>query len=346
MKRRMADSIFALKEKERREFFQAASAKTGRLDTLIEKDIWVVWALSALYESPLGAHLVFKGGTSLSKGFGDLIKRFSEDVDLTYDIRELAPDLLPAGWEKREEPLPEDPAEAKKILGKIQKKRLPNWIKTSVLPVLEARQKVDKVNVAFRLEDEKLFIDYGKAEQGYVKPNVQLEFGARSTGEPAEVKAVTCYAEGVSGDILLPKAKPRIMVPRRTFWEKATAVHVFCRQSKPIAERLARHWYDLDQLDRAKVSDEAMADKPLARRVANFKTISFPAKDGKGEPIDYFAAVGGGLQLAPTGDHLKELEKDYASMREGQLLPEAAVSFAELMKRCSAIEAKLNAAMR
>lgn len=258
----MADSIFALKEKERREFFQAASAKTGRLDTLIEKDVWVVWALSALYESPLGAHLVFKGGTSLSKGYNDLIKRFSEDVDLTYDIRELTPDLLTENWQMREEPLPDNPAEAKKVLDKIRKKKLPDWIKASVLPVLEARKKADKVNVTFRLEDEKLFIDYGKAEQEYVKPNVQLEFGARSTGEPAEVKAVSCYAEAVSGDVLLPKANPRIMVPRRTFWEKATAVHVFCRQSKPIADRLARHWYDLDQLDRAKVSDEAIVDKP------------------------------------------------------------------------------------
>ena len=105
----MADSIFALNEKERRDFFRVAAAKTGRLDTSIEKDVWVVWALSALYESPLGAHLVFKGGTSLSKGYNDLIKRFSEDVDLTYDIRELAPDRAPAGWEKREEPLPDDP---------------------------------------------------------------------------------------------------------------------------------------------------------------------------------------------------------------------------------------------
>jgi hypothetical protein len=346
MKRRMADSIFALNEKERREFFQAASAKTGRLDTLIEKDVWVVWALSALYESPLGAHLVFKGGTSLSKGFNDLINRFSEDVDLTFDIRQLAPDLLPDGWEKREEPLPDDPAAAKKIIRKIREKRLPDWIKGQVLPLLEARAKTDKAKVDFRQEDERLFIDYGKAGEGYVKPNVQLEFGARSTGEPAKAQAVSCYAEGVSADILLPKATPRIMAAERTFWEKATAVHVFCKRKKPIADRLSRHWYDLDQLDRAKVSDQAAADKALAKRVATFKSTTYPDTDTTGAAIDYHAATTGHLQLTPTGDHLKELQQDYASMRDGQLLPGDAVSFDELMKRCAAIEATINAATR
>jgi hypothetical protein len=49
--------------------------------------------LAALYGSPLGERLVFKGGTSLSKAY-KVIRRFSEDVDLTYDIRAIAPDLV------------------------------------------------------------------------------------------------------------------------------------------------------------------------------------------------------------------------------------------------------------
>ena len=59
----------------------------------LEKDVWVVWALATLYGSPLGEHLAFKGGTSLSKAYG-AIRRCSEDVDLTYDIRAIAPDLV------------------------------------------------------------------------------------------------------------------------------------------------------------------------------------------------------------------------------------------------------------
>ena len=46
---------------------------------LIEKDYWVTHTLWALHET--GLDVWFKGGTSLSKGFG-IIRRFSEDLDL------------------------------------------------------------------------------------------------------------------------------------------------------------------------------------------------------------------------------------------------------------------------
>jgi len=50
----------------------------------IEKDFWVCWTLDALFHRlPAGGpRLLFKGGTSLSKGYG-LISRFSEDIDIT-----------------------------------------------------------------------------------------------------------------------------------------------------------------------------------------------------------------------------------------------------------------------
>jgi hypothetical protein len=49
---------------------------------LVEKDYWVTHALWALHEQ--GFEVWFKGGTSLSKGFG-LIHRFSEDLDLKVE---------------------------------------------------------------------------------------------------------------------------------------------------------------------------------------------------------------------------------------------------------------------
>lgn len=49
---------------------------------LVEKDYWVTHVLWALQH--LGFDVWFKGGTSLSKGFG-LIERFSEDLDLKLE---------------------------------------------------------------------------------------------------------------------------------------------------------------------------------------------------------------------------------------------------------------------
>ena len=69
----------------------------------------MVWALAQLFDSSFGPHLVFKGGTSLSKAY-HAIRRFSEDVDLTYDIRAIAADLV----EGIEESLPRTRSEEKK----------------------------------------------------------------------------------------------------------------------------------------------------------------------------------------------------------------------------------------
>ena len=50
----------------------------------IEKDWWVTIALKALFQTDCRDSLIFKGGTSLSKGF-NIIERFSEDIDLAIN---------------------------------------------------------------------------------------------------------------------------------------------------------------------------------------------------------------------------------------------------------------------
>ena len=47
----------------------------------VEKDYWITLVLSRLAKTKYANETVFKGGTSLSKGF-NLINRFSEDVDI------------------------------------------------------------------------------------------------------------------------------------------------------------------------------------------------------------------------------------------------------------------------
>lgn len=56
--------------------------ETGIDAALIEKDYWITHSLWALHRT--GLEIWFKGGTSLSKGFG-LIDRFSEDLDLMVE---------------------------------------------------------------------------------------------------------------------------------------------------------------------------------------------------------------------------------------------------------------------
>ena len=96
----MADTQFQrLSAFERRDALDVAARRRGQETFLLEKDTWIVATLGVLFEAPFGRHLVFKGGTSLSKVWR-AIRRFSEDIDITYDIRGLAPDLVAGGGEE------------------------------------------------------------------------------------------------------------------------------------------------------------------------------------------------------------------------------------------------------
>jgi hypothetical protein len=73
-----------VKPERRIEILNLVSNKTGLPAIAIEKDWWVTLTLKACFALNFSKSLVFKGGTSLSKGWG-LIERFSEDVDLAID---------------------------------------------------------------------------------------------------------------------------------------------------------------------------------------------------------------------------------------------------------------------
>lgn len=60
---------------------RATAEWMGILPAFVEKDYWTSKILQNLSNSTYGSKIVFKGGTSLSKGYS-LVSRFSEDVDL------------------------------------------------------------------------------------------------------------------------------------------------------------------------------------------------------------------------------------------------------------------------
>ncbi len=335
----MAEAFLALSLEDRRELLAAAPGRgLERAQALLEKDVWVVWALQALFSAPFGEHLVFKGGTSLSKAY-NLIERFSEDVDLTYDIRTLTDDP------KAGEPTELTGAQAKALGRKIRDRLLPRFLNETVKPYLEALAAAQALPVEVSHDGENLFLAYAPAADypGYVRPRVKLEFGARATGEPAEPVAITCYLAEPFSDIDFPKATPRVMRAERTFWEKATLAHVYCREGKfRGAAGFARHWHDLVRLDEAGVAATALTDRPLALAVADHKSKFFPATGVEGAPIDYAAAVQGTLQLVPTGDAYAQLAADYAEMIAAGYLEREAEPFEALMDKVRTLEGRAN----
>lgn len=336
----MADSWFALSRKDQSEALEVAAAQTGRPPHLLEKDIWVVWTLSAIYGSALANKLTFKGGTSLSKVY-KVIDRFSEDIDLTCDIREVVPDLLRDG-----NPIPVSSSQAKKITDQVRA-RLPQWIEGEVLPVLRSAFQRDGLQATLTLagnEKEKLILSYEpiRVGSGYTAPTIQLEFGGRATGEPHHRHTVTCdIAPAITG-IEFPTAQPLVMAAERTFWEKATAAHVYCRQHRLRGERYSRHWYDLAAMSHSGHATAAIADQALGYAVAEHKSMFFAEKDVNKNSIDYKAALNGELQIVPEDDPLAVLEKDYAAMLEDGLLSTNQPSFREIISVCTELQSRIN----
>ena len=83
----------------------------------------MVATLGVLFDAPFAGNLTFKGGTSLSKVW-HAIRRFSEDIDITYDIRALAPDLVSGSGN---EALPPTRSQEKRWTRAIRA-RLAEWV--------------------------------------------------------------------------------------------------------------------------------------------------------------------------------------------------------------------------
>ena len=319
----MSEIFLQLSAEDRAEALAAAASDSGRPAHLLEKDVWVVWALNALFESPLGEGLVFKGGTSLSKAY-DVIQRFSADAP--------------------EDPVPQTRAEERRWSRDVQR-LLPLWVEGEVRPLLEARIAADGVGATVRIEGAKAFVDYAPTSTGtgYVSPSVMLEFGARATGEPSAPRPVVCDAAAHLQGVVFPTATPRVMAAERTFWEKATAAHVYCAQGRLRGDRFSRHWHDLSRLDAAGFAETAIADRAVAEAVARHKAMFF-RETADGAEIDYGQAVTGGLRLKPEGASLEALGDDYRRMVEDGLLEADAEQFEKLMETCAALANRANAA--
>ena len=90
----MAEDFLSLDAQEQGDILRTVAVRSGRPAVILEKDIWVCWALQAVFSIPDHHPMAFKGGTSLAKVYG-IIDRFSEDVDITLDYRAFEDDFDP-----------------------------------------------------------------------------------------------------------------------------------------------------------------------------------------------------------------------------------------------------------
>ena len=90
----MAEDFLSQDAQEQGDILRTVAVRSGRPAVILEKDIWICWALQAVFSIPDHHPMAFKGGTSLAKVYG-IIDRFSEDVDITLDYRAFEDDFDP-----------------------------------------------------------------------------------------------------------------------------------------------------------------------------------------------------------------------------------------------------------
>ncbi len=255
---------------------QIVARKTGIAAALIEKDYWVTHTLWALHRT--GLDIWFKGGTSLSKGFG-LIQRFSEDLDLM--VQHGSVDGLP---------------------------EVTNWTSMHKGPVAKRRAFYDALPSALIVPGVRVEIDPSRTDRrargadylGYypgalldelspaMSPFVRLEVG-RARVVPHVETALSSFVhdhlveQGMLGDF--EDNRPlsvRCVHPLVTLFEKLDAMARRFGREQIEPDSFVRHYEDSAQIIMAEagLSDLGMTMAELARdMLAEKDIIALPASD-------------------------------------------------------------------
>lgn len=326
-------------------YFQEVANRRGLTRLIVEKDFWVCFSLHLLFSTTsLADKFVFKGGTSLSKVFG-IIKRFSEDIDLSVD-----PDWLGFGGENRP-----DAARSRSQFQKRCKKLndvCAAAVEEEVQPKLE--QAIQHVlgpkqdggtYLAFKLDEQTqspvLTFQYPTTEPGrpgYLHPQVKLELGALTDQRPSGDHTVTPWvAEEFPALFASPACRVVALELERTFWEKITILHTEYHRpaDKPMRSRLSRDCYDVCCMAAHLAGRRAMEDLDLLARVVRHKRTYFQSAWA-----NYDTAKPGSLRLVPADSRLADLKADYQQMHV--MFIEPPPPFDEILRQLRNIEDILN----
>ena len=291
----------------------------------------------------IGEHLTFKGGTSLSKAW-KLIERFSEDIDLIIDKEALGF----AG-----ESAPDKAASKKQRKARLEAlmEAARRWVQEKLQPALSLRLRSVLGESEWKLEVDPdmpdgqcLLLHYPSAfsetDAGYILPHVKIELGARSDDWPHERRPIQPYMADRFPQ-LMPEGpfSVQVLVPERTFWEKACLLHeeTFRPPDKPRKHRMARHYYDLWCLLRAGVGVRALEQPALFQRVAEHREIFF-----RFSWVDYTTHRPDTFRLVPPIEQMPNWRSDYQAML-GPMFFGDTPEFEDLMATIREFESAFNA---
>jgi hypothetical protein len=323
----------ALTDETKRNIFRETANALNVPISAVEKDWWVVQTLALVFKTDCASSLIFKGGTSLSKGW-NLIQRFSEDIDLVLDREFLGfkGDLSKGDIRRMRRKSFEFITSPfiDQLISLFRKNGLED---TSVNCTKVANHDQDPIIIE---------ILYPKLirSSDYLHPGIQIEIGCRSLKEPFSPRTFGTFISETFSD--RPFADKPITIPvvnpERTFLEKIFLLHEeFQKEPDKIrVARLSRHLYDIEKLTHSTYADVALADKDLYQTIVNHRH-RYTAISG----IDYSRHSPANIMFIPPVELQPDWQNDYEAMTYNMLYGER-LSFQEIINRLTLLQSRIN----
>jgi hypothetical protein len=334
-------SVITLSPVQRAELFNAAAQRLGMGPVAIEKDFWVCWTLRELFAPPgMSDHLIFKGGTSLSKVW-QAIQRFSEDIDIS-----LSKEWLGFGQEQDPEHQPSQRKRKRQLQALAE--ACAERVSERLLPLLQsaAREQFEGGEWAIEVSPEDaqtLLFRYPTSFPAlpgteYIARTIKIECGARSDPWPAEHHPINPYvAEAFPDSVKDAETSVRALAVERTFWEKATILHAEAHRpsDQPTPGKYSRHYADLAALADLPGVHGWMSRDQLRERVVAHKQVFFASAWAR-----YDLAVPGSFRLLPSAERLRQIEADYREMQV--MYFGSAHPWSQIVQRLETLESAIN----
>jgi len=280
-----------------------------------------------LFQTEYASHLLFKGGTSLSKCW-KLISRFSEDIDLAIDrsLFGFSDNSSRSKIKKLKKKAAEFTSTALKdaLIQQLYNLGVPDGFVSVTAEEIKPEQP-DKDPQALYLQYPSLF-----EPLPYLPSIVKIEISALSLREPfANCEVGTMLQEYFPNEAYdeLHFIVPAIE-PHRTFLEKAFLLHEeMARPDKLKTERKSRHFYDLVMLMDGIHGKAAFDNMALYETIVQHRKLFYQLSG-----VDYNTHSPDKINFIPQFLDLKRFESDYAIMREQMIYGES-LPFAELLQK-------------
>lgn len=248
----------------------------------IEKDWWVTVTLKALFQTDCREALIFKGGTSLSKGF-NVIERFSEDIDLAIGHSFFG--IEKTSKSQREKLRKTARAYIHETLSVQLDARLKEMGITGY-SIENITQVQDKNGEWKAIDSDKdptvILLHYPSIVEetiSYIPPRVKIEISCLSMDEPTEEREIrSLIGESFEDEDTDAGSRIRTVVPTRTFLEKLFLLAEEFQKEKPRSVRMSRHLYDLEKLMDTAYGREALADRSLYDAIVEHRKAYYALK--------------------------------------------------------------------